>query len=127
MIKINDKLRQLRLSKNLTQEEIANVINIKQSSYSSYEIGRREPDLETLVKIADLYKISVDQLLGRPENNNLTTKENKPDFKSDLHKKLFDKINELEEEDIILLNGYVDKLLDRNKEIRELQYKRIAK
>ena len=60
---IGNKLKELRTSKNLTQEEIANLLNVAQGSYSNYEKNKREPDYETLKKIATFYKVSIDYLL----------------------------------------------------------------
>lgn len=60
---IGNKLKELRTSKNLTQEEIAKLLNVAQGSYSNYEKNKREPDYETLKKIATFYKVSIDYLL----------------------------------------------------------------
>ena len=58
-------LKQLRESKHLTQQDVAIGINVNSSTYKNYEYGRREPDLETVSKIADFYGITTDYLLGR--------------------------------------------------------------
>lgn len=60
---IGNKLKELRTSKKLTQEEIAKLLNVAQGSYSNYEKNKREPDYETLKKIATFYKVSIDYLL----------------------------------------------------------------
>lgn len=59
------RLKELRKEHNLTQQEVADKINISRPAYSQYEIGKKEPRLYTLIAIADFYKISVDYLLGR--------------------------------------------------------------
>ena len=48
---------------NLTQAEVADGINILQSTYSNYEQGTREPNLETLKKLANFFDVSIDYLL----------------------------------------------------------------
>lgn len=58
-------LRKLRKEHKLTQAEIAKRLNIAQKTYSNYEIGTREPDLNTLIEIANIYKIGLDFLVGR--------------------------------------------------------------
>ena len=61
------RLKELRLSKGLTQSEIAKVIGYSSLSYARYEKGEREPDISTLCKLADYFNVSVDYLLGRTD------------------------------------------------------------
>ena len=58
-------LKQARLKANKTQIEIAKAINLTQNTYSNYEMGKTEPNIETLKKIADYYDVSIDYLVGR--------------------------------------------------------------
>ncbi len=58
-------LKELRKNNNMTQTEIAKILNISQRTYSNYETGSREPSIDTLIEIADYYKISLDYLTGR--------------------------------------------------------------
>lgn len=58
---------ELRKLNRFTQREVAQRLGISQPSYIRYENGSSEPTLENLVKIADLYDVSVDFLLGRKE------------------------------------------------------------
>lgn len=60
-----DRLKYLRLTKGLTQKEISKKLNISQNTYSQYERNLREPDNNTLIKIADFFITSTDYLLGR--------------------------------------------------------------
>lgn len=60
-----DRLLELRKLNKMTQREVAFALNISQPSYIRYEIGGAEPSLENLVKLADLFDVSVDYLLGR--------------------------------------------------------------
>lgn len=57
-------LEQRKLNK-LTQIEVANYLKISQPSYIRYENGSAEPSYDNLVKIADLFDVSIDYLLGR--------------------------------------------------------------
>ena len=59
-------LKKIRLENNLTQEEMAKIINKSSVAYGYYESGRNEPDIETLKKIADYFDVSLDFLCGRP-------------------------------------------------------------
>ena len=62
---IGNKLRELRKSINLTQEDLSEKLAISRSSLSLYETDKREPDGETLLKIADYFDISLDYLFGK--------------------------------------------------------------
>lgn len=59
-------IEQRKLNK-VTQRQLAEYLQIAQPSYIRYENGSAEPNLETLVKIADYFDVSVDYLLGRTE------------------------------------------------------------
>lgn len=58
-------LKSLRLSKNLTQGELAKQLKISRSAVGMYESGAREPDFDTLELIADFFNVDVDYLMGR--------------------------------------------------------------
>lgn len=59
----NEKLRELRLKNGLSQVELSKILNISQTSYSQWERGICEPNIETLKKIARYFKVSLDILL----------------------------------------------------------------
>lgn len=61
---VNEKLKKARNDTGFTQREVERETGIKQSTLASYEIGRTEPDLETLGVLIDFYGISADWLLG---------------------------------------------------------------
>lgn len=58
------RLRALRKEKNMTQEELAKLINTTKANISKYETGRVEPNIETIRFFADFFDVSVDYLLG---------------------------------------------------------------
>lgn len=58
-------LKTLRLRDNLTQEDLSKLLLISKSAISMYENGNREPDFETLEKIADFFNVDMNYLLGR--------------------------------------------------------------
>lgn len=62
---IGKKLKLLRETKELTQLRLADLLNLNRVSYNRYENNEREPDYETLKKIADFFNVSTDYLLGR--------------------------------------------------------------
>ncbi len=65
--KIGEVLTGLRKEKKISQKEIAEKINISQRAYAHYEKGDREPNIETMIRLADYYKVSLDYLTGRYE------------------------------------------------------------
>lgn len=68
MKRFNERLRELREDNNLTQSKLAQELNIDQRSISFYEIGKYEPNLDTLIKIATFFHVSTDYLLGLTNN-----------------------------------------------------------
>lgn len=63
-MKLKDNLRFLRRKAGLTQAELAKKLHIKQYNISDYEIGRIEPNIQTLIKFADVFDVSIDFLVG---------------------------------------------------------------
>lgn len=62
---LGDKIKQLRqLREDLTQEVLADILQVDRSTLASWEINRREPDIATLCRIADFFQVSVDWLVG---------------------------------------------------------------
>lgn len=61
---LKDNLRKARKDKHLTQKEVADKLGVAPITISRYETGDREPDLDTLYKIADIYNIKISELLG---------------------------------------------------------------
>ena len=58
------RIKDLREDNNLTQEEIAKYLNIRQNTYSQYENGQRQLPLACLIALAKYYKTSTDYILG---------------------------------------------------------------
>ncbi len=63
-----NRLKELRREKGLLQKEVAQKIGVSPQSYSFYENWINKPDPETLIKLADIYEVSVDYLLGRTDD-----------------------------------------------------------
>ncbi len=64
MVEFGDRLRQLRKEKNLTQRQLADLIGVKNSVISFYEVGERTPSLDAVIKLATVLHVSTDNLLG---------------------------------------------------------------
>ena len=63
-----NRLRALRGYHNLTQRQIAQSLSIDRSTYAYYETGKTHPDFETLTRIAKMFGVSTDYLLGMDES-----------------------------------------------------------
>lgn len=57
---IGDKLKMLRKAKGLTQQEVADAVDMSRATLGGYEIGRRQPRLTDLQRIADFYGVGLD-------------------------------------------------------------------
>lgn len=64
-MKFNECLKRQREISGYTQKQVAELLKIAPRSYQRYELGEREPNIETLIEIANLFNISLDDLVGR--------------------------------------------------------------
>lgn len=64
MFLIGKRLKELRITRNLTQEELGKMINVTKVSICCYEKGTRLPSLETLSELADIFNVSIDYFVG---------------------------------------------------------------
>ena len=62
--KIGNFLKELRKEKNLTQEQLAETLNVSRRTVSRWETGSNMPDLDLLMEIADLYQVDLRELLN---------------------------------------------------------------
>ena len=58
------KLKNVRLMAGKTQTEVAKALNINQNTYSNYETEKTDPDIETLIKLAQYFHTTIDSLIG---------------------------------------------------------------
>lgn len=96
----SEVLKQLRKDKKVTQTELGNYCGYSHVAVVKWENGQREPSIETLIKIADFFDVTLDNLLGRIEPPSLTESQ----------KKLVDKVQTLSEEQVNLLLMFADQL-----------------
>lgn len=139
------RIKYLRNEKALRQEDVAKKLGIARTTYAMYEQGKREPDFNLLEKMAELYDVSVDYLLGRTDDPSplakkgdslpeLTEKEEQ-DIAKDLERMLkaldadngyasFDgrDIEEMDEEDKELLKASLENSLRLAKRIAKQKF-----
>ncbi|MDY0395378.1 helix-turn-helix domain-containing protein [Virgibacillus halophilus] len=70
-----DRLKKLRERKKMSQQQLADELNINRSTYARYELSNTQPDFEILKTIADFFDVSTDYILGHE-----TSEENKLDY-----------------------------------------------
>ena len=104
-----DRLRETRKKMGYTMKYIAQQVGVTESAISQYENGRRQPDLETASKIADLLFVSVDYLLGRDSD------EDQPDQVSDRMKQFMADAKDLNDGEIELARMFI-KQIKKNRE-----------
>lgn len=63
-------IRSIREDNDVTQKQMAELLNVSQNTYSQYETGKIEWTASTLIKIADYFDVSVDYLLDRTKDKN---------------------------------------------------------
>lgn len=94
MVNIGTKLRSLRIEKKLTQKQVADRIGLAISAVSSYESGSRYPSYEALIKLAYMFHVSTDYLLGITDKRSLD-------------------VSGLHDEEIALISQLIDKLREK--------------
>ncbi|MGC5773660.1 helix-turn-helix domain-containing protein [Paenibacillus pabuli] len=115
-MRIGDKLAQLRTKKSLTQDQMADLLDIKRARYNAWEHDIAKPDIEMITKLASIHNISVDSLLGIEQNENgkiippWATSKDKRDFK-----------RMLEEDEEVMFDGVPIAEEDKEKIIRVME------
>ena len=87
-MEFNEKLQELRRSKGLTQEELAEKLYVSRTAVSKWESGRGYPNIESLKEISTFFSVSIDELLSTEKLLFIAEKENKSNIKN-ICEKLF--------------------------------------
>lgn len=99
-------LIKIRKKHGYSQKDIAKKINVSQGTYSKYENGIADPTMETLIKLADLFHTSVDNLI----------RDNESEIKQNEHPKLSEtlikKLENLNEYNLMKVEGYIENMLE---------------
>lgn len=75
MLYLGKNLRYLRKQKQWTQADLATKLNVNRSLIGAYEEGRSEPRLATLITLCEIFRVTVDELLQQPLENNSSTRQ----------------------------------------------------
>ena len=87
---LENRLRELRLKAGLKQEDLIKRFNLSSGRYSQYETGKRKPDYELLIELADFYNVSLDYLLGRTNDPSPITQKKTPSYQEEVIQELED-------------------------------------
>ena len=68
---LSTRLKQLRQEKHLKQEQVALLVGVTKSAVSAWELDMRQPSYEALIRLAELYRVSTDYLLGRTNDRTI--------------------------------------------------------
>lgn len=90
-MEFNNKLYQLRKQKGLSQEELANRLNVSRQTISKWEVGDSTPDMEKLIAISDLFEISLDELILDKKPETINKCSTKPKLINEIKDKVFTK------------------------------------
>lgn len=109
---LGTRIADLRRKKNWTQQELATKLQMSTSSIAMWEVGKRDPDSDMLAKLASLFDVSTDYLLGR--TNDPTTIREVTGHDQNLGK-IVDSLaraRDLDDEDYEVIADHVERLLD---------------
>ena len=104
-LNLSERLREYRKKANKTQTELSQILNLGSTTYKSYELEVSEPSIKTLIKLADLYHVSLDELVGRP-----TSLINKMVL-SERERSIIDKVLQMNAKQQELTEFYIDTML----------------
>ncbi len=100
------KLRKIREDLGLSQKELSLKLNVSPTNIYNYEIGRTEPSIEVLIKLADILNVSIDYLVGREDDFGIVKSGAELQLKEDEAKllseyRLLDEINKIKAQTFI--------------------------
>lgn len=64
MLEFPKRFKELRLERGLTQQILSKKLNIRQQSYNRYKHGTGEPSINTIIKLSQIFDVTIDYLLG---------------------------------------------------------------
>ena len=111
----SERLRELRQNKGLSQSQLADALNISKSAISMYELGKREPDLETLEGIADFFNVDINYLIGKEDGSMYYLDPDAAEIAQEVQQRpelkiLFDASRKVNADDLELVINMIDRL-----------------
>lgn len=103
----NNRLYQLRKQKGLSQEELANRLNVSRQTVSKWEVGDSTPDMEKLIAMSDLFDVSLDKLVMGKEDEEKPPSTTKSEFVTVLNEKVLTNKNKKRAKSILKVIGII--------------------
>lgn len=106
-----ENLKKLRNKKGVSQQKLADAIEVSQQSINKYENHKIEPDIQTLIKLADYFETSVDYLIGHTDINHVVESVSSYDLNADEAAIIDDyrKLSKKQKESIrLIIDNYTD-------------------
>lgn len=111
-----NRIKELRIEKGLTQNQLASLLGINQTAAGKYERGELEPNLQNLIKLSHIFECSVDYIICNADDfGNVTVKNEKPVGLSDDELTLIEKYRRLQTGYQVLIGNQIQVLLDHQK------------
>lgn len=125
----SERLRELRQNKGLSQSQLADALNISKSAISMYELGKREPDLETLEGIADFFNVDINYLIGKEDGSMYYLDPKAAEIAQEVQQRpelkiLFDASRKVSADDLRFVIDMIDRL--KKNEVRYEESQQIA-
>lgn len=98
-------LKSLRMQNNLSQQQLAKTLGVKQNTLSNYENGITQPDLNLIIKISDYFNCSIDYLLGHQTKNTVYL-----DSLTENQKEVISLIKTLTDRETAKVIGYIERI-----------------
>lgn len=130
MATFNERFKELRKNKGLSQRELAIALHMSNSTIAMYETGKRQPDFEALEQIADFFNVDMDYLLGRKDTTHKIIEVHphghSPEYYEDTtvqkvteamrtnpeSRIVFDAVSDMKPEDLIVIAKLIEKKSD---------------
>lgn len=105
-MKMNDRLRTIRIEKGFTQEELANKMNVSQKTISSWETGRTSPKFEESRRLCELYGCTLEYLTGtkQHDSNDITLDD------------IMFKLKSFDEQTLLKIQDYIENIIYERRE-----------
>lgn len=103
----NNRLYQLRKQKGLSQEELANRLNVSRQTVSKWEVGDSTPDMEKLIAMSDLFDVSLDKLVMGKEDEEKPPSTTKSEVVTVLNEKVLTNKNKKRAKSILKVIGII--------------------
>lgn len=108
------KLKEFRQKMGITQKKISDDLKINRVTYNRYELNKMEPDIKTLIKLAEYFHVSIDELVGKEHENYIDK-----GLLNELEIDIINRLQELDRDNQLRLQSYVYSLWQNQQDEKE--------